>query len=174
MLLEDAQWQKADELLEQVLNHEPENAKAYIGKLIIDFRANKEENLGEMDIDFSENSNYQKVIRFADDVTKNRIQNYCNIVKKQLSDRENARKEVVMSEYRKALACKEKYMKIVAASVAVIPISLMSFGLVSTFTLMSISMLGAFSGLVVAGVMSLKAYEKYKIAKGFKDKLKKM
>ena len=173
MLLEDAQWQKADELLEQVLNHEPENAKAYIGKLMIDFRANKEENLREMDIDFSENSNYQKVIRFADDVTKNRIQNYCNIVKKQLSDRENARKEV-MSEYRKALACKEKYMKIVAASVAVIPISLMSFGLVSTFTLMSISMLGAFSGLVVAGVMSLKAYEKYKIAKGFKDKLKKM
>lgn len=173
MLLEDAQWQKADKLLEQVLNHEPENEKAYIGKLMIDFRANKEENLGEMDIDFSENSNYQKVIRFADDVTKNRIQNYCNIVKKQLSDRENARKKV-MSEYRKALACKEKYMKIVADSVAVIPISLMSFGLVSTFTLMSISMLGAFSGLVVAGVMSLKAYKKYKIAKGFKDKLKKM
>lgn len=87
MLLEDAQWQKADELLEQVLNHEPENAKAYIGKLMIDFKVNKEENLGKIEVDFSENANYQKVIRFADDVTKDRIQNYCNIAKKQLFKR---------------------------------------------------------------------------------------
>ena len=76
MLLEDAEWQKADELLEQVLNHEPENASAYVGKLMIDVKVNKEENLGKRAVDFSENPNYQKAVRFADTETKRRLEDY--------------------------------------------------------------------------------------------------
>ena len=76
MLLEDAEWQKADELLEQVLNHEPENAKAYVGKLMIDVKVNKEENLGNRAVDFSENPNYQKAVRFADNQLQEKLKSY--------------------------------------------------------------------------------------------------
>lgn len=74
MLLEDAEWQKADELLEQVLNHEPESAKAYVGKLMIDVKVNKEENLGNRAVDFSENANYQKAVRFGNDNLKRKLE----------------------------------------------------------------------------------------------------
>ena len=76
MLLEDAQWQKADELLEQVLNHEPENARAYVGKLMIDFKVNKEENLGKVAVDFSENANYQKAFKFAESALNKKLMLY--------------------------------------------------------------------------------------------------
>ena len=76
MLLEDAEWQKADELLEQVLNHEPENASAYVGKLMIDVKVNKEENLGKRAVDFSENPNYQKAVRFGDKELKEKLKAY--------------------------------------------------------------------------------------------------
>ncbi len=76
MLLEDAEWQKADELLEQVLNHEPENASAYVGKLMIDVKVNKEENLGKRAVDLSENPNYQKAVRFADGTLRNTLEDY--------------------------------------------------------------------------------------------------
>ena len=76
MLLEDAEWQKADELLEQVLNHEPENASAYVGKLMIDVKVNKEENLKKIAVDFSENSNYQKAVRFGDKELKEKLKAY--------------------------------------------------------------------------------------------------
>lgn len=76
MLLEDAEWQKADELLEQVLNHEPENTKAYLGKLMIDVKVNKEENLRKRAIDFSKNANYQKAVRFADSDLKEKLMSY--------------------------------------------------------------------------------------------------
>ena len=76
MLLEDADWQKADELLEQVLNHEPENASAYVGKLMIDVKVNKEENLKKIAVDFSENSNYQKAVRFGDKELKEKLKAY--------------------------------------------------------------------------------------------------
>lgn len=76
MLLEDAEWQKADELLEQVLNHEPENASAYVGKLMIDVKVNKEENLGKRAVDFSENPNYQKAVRFADNQLQEKLKSY--------------------------------------------------------------------------------------------------
>ncbi|MCI5892421.1 MAG: TIR domain-containing protein [Clostridiales bacterium] len=82
MLLEDAEWQKADKLLEQVLNHEPENARAYLGKLMSDVKVNKEENLGKSAVDFSENANYKKAVRFADSKAKSILQDYCNIAKK--------------------------------------------------------------------------------------------
>lgn len=78
MFLEDAEWQKADELLEQVLNHEPENAKAYVGKLMIDFDIDKEENLGEYAIDFTQNTNYQKAVRFGNGEIRQNLELYKN------------------------------------------------------------------------------------------------
>ena len=74
--LEDSEWGKAEELLEQVLNQEPKNVPAYIGKLMIEQRVHNEEELAHSKTPFSSSPNYLKIQRFADEATRNRIQSY--------------------------------------------------------------------------------------------------
>ena len=123
MMLEDAEWQKADELLEQVLNHEPENASAYVGKLMIDVKVNKGENLGKRAVDFSENPNYQKAIRFADNELKKELEGYCNSasdkynkIQTEQAAKTRAKaqvdtKERIVTEFREAVTKRENNMK---------------------------------------------------------------
>ena len=66
LFLEDGNWETADNYCEQVLNQEPENALAYLGKLLAEMQINKPEELSNYD-DFENKSNFQKALRFADD-----------------------------------------------------------------------------------------------------------
>lgn len=74
--LEDGQWSKADELCEQVLNQEPENTKAYLCKLLSEYKLNKEAKLATYVAGFTESDNYKKIIRFGDSETKARMEDY--------------------------------------------------------------------------------------------------
>ena len=80
MLLEDAEWQKADELLERILNQNPECAEAYLGKLMIDLKVNKRENLATLDKLFEDNNNYQKIMRYCDDALRDEMKSYATLV----------------------------------------------------------------------------------------------
>ncbi|MCL1893837.1 MAG: PASTA domain-containing protein [Holophagaceae bacterium] len=71
LVMEDEDWQKADELLEQVLNHDPENAQAYFGKLLANLKlpsakvlTSKATELGITSL--NEYKDYEKALRFAD------------------------------------------------------------------------------------------------------------
>lgn len=75
MFLEDEEWDRADEFFENVLNKDPKNAKAYLGKLLADLQISKFEELSGFYTTFSDNANYQKIIRFADDNLKDRVKN---------------------------------------------------------------------------------------------------
>ena len=66
MYLEDGSWEEADAYCERVLDRDPENAMAYLGKLMAELKVNKRENLSECDDVFEENGNYQKIMRFGD------------------------------------------------------------------------------------------------------------
>ena len=76
MFLEDGEWSKADEKCENVLDIDPENALAYLGKLMIDLRKNLREQLGKSRVSFEENKNYIKVIRFGSPALKAEVQGY--------------------------------------------------------------------------------------------------
>ena len=67
LCLEDGDFKKADELLEQVLNLEPKNPEAYIGKLMCNLSIKEEKQLSKVDKDLSQNNNFQKALRFAND-----------------------------------------------------------------------------------------------------------
>lgn len=110
MMLEDEEWKKANELLEQVLNHEPENAFAYLGKLMIDVRVGSEKNLGNVAVDFSKNLNYQKAVRFANNDLKNSLNKY-------LDSALELRKKGVISEYKRAYIIENRYLKISMISI---------------------------------------------------------
>ena len=66
MFLEDGDWQSADEYCEKVLDIEPKNATAYLGKLMAELRVKRQKDLKDCIEPFDNNKNYQKAIRFAD------------------------------------------------------------------------------------------------------------
>ena len=67
LLLEEGNWAKADELCEQVLNEEPENAKAYLAKLMAEMRIKEPEWLAQAGTALEMNPNYKNAIRFGDE-----------------------------------------------------------------------------------------------------------
>lgn len=66
MFLEDGEWNSADEYCERVLDMDPKNAQAYLGKLMAELQVRKQEQLADVDEPFDDRNNYQKTIRFAD------------------------------------------------------------------------------------------------------------
>lgn len=67
MFLEDGKWKEADKYCEKVLDQDPENAQAYLGKLMAEFHVKKKESLNDRNdlIRLIASSNYQKAVKFA-------------------------------------------------------------------------------------------------------------
>ena len=66
MFLEDGDWGEANEYCEKVLDQDPKNARAYLGKLMAECRACRMEDLQNCRQPFDGNGNYNKVLRFAE------------------------------------------------------------------------------------------------------------
>lgn len=65
IFLEDSDWKSADEYCEKVLDNDPENAVAYLGKLMAELCVQKKEQLRDCISPFDTNNNYQKVLRYG-------------------------------------------------------------------------------------------------------------
>lgn len=76
MFLEDGDFKSAEEYCEKGLDIDPECAKAYLGKLMMELGVRKESDLNDREKLFDNSLNYQKVIRFADEVLKKRLEGY--------------------------------------------------------------------------------------------------
>ncbi len=76
MFLEDEDWDAASTYCEQVLNHNPECALAYVYKLMIGLKVTEQNKLGNLDKTFEHEKNYQKAIRFADENLKAELEGY--------------------------------------------------------------------------------------------------
>ncbi len=95
MFLEDGDWTSANEYCEKVLDIDPKNAQAYLAKLMADLHVKTKERLKNCDTPFNGNSNYQKVIRFADEKLKAEISGYVDYIN---TRNENARLEGIYSQ----------------------------------------------------------------------------
>ncbi len=67
---EDKNWEEADECFEKVLNVAPQNAEAYLGKLLVDLQVGTKDGLLTCGQLFDQNANYKKIIRFGDEEIK--------------------------------------------------------------------------------------------------------
>ena len=81
MFLEDGEFDKADDFCEQVLNQDPENAQAYLGKLMAELRVKKQDSLKDCAEPFDNNNNYKKVLRFANQPLKEELVSYVEHIK---------------------------------------------------------------------------------------------
>ena len=69
MFLEDGNWKEADDYCEKVLDQDPENAQAYLGKLMAELQVRKQALLSDCEQSFEDNGNYLKILRFYIKIT---------------------------------------------------------------------------------------------------------
>ena len=65
--LEDGDWDHANAYCVKVLEQDPENAHAFLGKLMIDLKVKLKEDLDSCNAPFDNNNNYKRAIRFGDE-----------------------------------------------------------------------------------------------------------
>lgn len=108
MFLEDGDWNSADEYCEKVLDIDPENASAYLGKLLSELKVRKQESLKDQEESFDNSNNYQKAVRFADEKLKAALIGYIDHINTRNKDSIYTRAKNAMSsantesDYKKA------------------------------------------------------------------------
>ena len=98
MFLEDGNWKEADKYCEKVLDLEPKNALAYVGKLMVELHVKTQQNLSDCEEPFDNHNYYQKAMRFADDTLKDSLTDAITVIKTRILER----------KYVAALRMKEK------------------------------------------------------------------
>jgi tetratricopeptide (TPR) repeat protein len=73
MFLEDSNWQSADEYCEKVLDLDPENAEAYLSKLMAELHVRTRDALKDQPEPFDDRNNYKKAYRFGDEKLKAKL-----------------------------------------------------------------------------------------------------
>ena len=101
MFLEDGDWNSANEYCEKVLDIDPENAQAYLGKLLSELRVRKQETLKDQAEPFDHSNNYQKAIRFADEKLKTALAGYIEHIN---TRNENARLDSIYTRAKNAMS----------------------------------------------------------------------
>lgn len=128
MFLEDGNWNSADEYCEKVLDLEPQNALAYVGKLMVELRVKTQQSLSDCEEPFDNHNYYQKAMRFADDTLKDSLTDAITVIKTRILERkyvaalrmlENAISEQelldginildTLGDYRDSIELKTKY-----------------------------------------------------------------
>ncbi len=102
IFLEDGEWATADEYCEKVLDLDAENPQAYIGKLMAKLRIHKQEQLGNQRKTFTNDGDYAKALRFADDETASKLKQYALQVEENIK---NDRLEEIYNEALRDLKC---------------------------------------------------------------------
>ena len=94
MFLEDGDWKSADEYCEKVLDRDPENGRAYLGKLMAELKVNRQEALKNLAQPFDDRDLFAKATRFSDKQLADELRGYIAYIKER---NENTRLEGIYS-----------------------------------------------------------------------------
>ena len=76
LFLEDRDWRSAAEYSEKILDQEPENARAYLCKLMAELQVSKPEDLRKHRAALQKNRTYRRAVQYADSALKAELQSY--------------------------------------------------------------------------------------------------
>ena len=109
MFLEDGEWENANEYCEKVLDTDPENGQAYLGKLMVDLKIKNQTDFIDVKVDFENNKNYRKVLVFGDANTKTKLKDILeNIIKAEIAEKERKEAEAEAARMREEAERKRK------------------------------------------------------------------
>jgi tetratricopeptide (TPR) repeat protein len=95
MFLEDGEFDRADDFSEQILNQDPENAQAYLVKLMAELHVKKPEELKDCKNPFDGRNHYKRAVLFGDDQLKATLAEYVEHIK---TRNENERCEKIYNQ----------------------------------------------------------------------------
>ena len=98
--IEDGDFEKASELLENALNMNPENAEIYVAQLLISLGIHSIDQLATHETRFVDDPYYKKALRFADPELKEKLISFDRAIVERLAQEEKQRQE----EIKKRLA----------------------------------------------------------------------
>lgn len=108
MFLEDGNFKDANDYCEKVLDIDPENAQAYLGKLMTELGVRTKEKLADLVEPFYDSDNYRKVIRFGDLSLKEELGGYLKRVEKNKEEAHEKARLRLEEESRKEKARMEE------------------------------------------------------------------
>ena len=103
--LEFEEWENAGEYIEKVLDINPENAKAYLAKLMLELRVPVKERLKDERTPFDDKKYYKIAIRYADKDLREELDSYNEIIRQRIIDEKNQK---IKEEAEALLKTKEK------------------------------------------------------------------
>lgn len=107
LFLEDGCFPRADRYLEQALNQDPQNSRAYLGKLMVELNVRDKKELADSLTPLEGHKNYQRAMQFADDEEKARLTDYAQTVLKKTEERQKAEREAARkARYAEAVELK--------------------------------------------------------------------
>ncbi len=80
LFLEDGEWEKANAYCESVLDMEPENATAYVYKLMAELNISRRECLSDASASFKDNKCFEKALRFGSEELCTELNGYLEAV----------------------------------------------------------------------------------------------
>lgn len=122
IFLEDGNWQEADEYCERVLDQDPENAQAYVGKLMVELRVRKQADLGKYSKPFDFSDHYRKAIRFGDESLTAILKGYIEQIRERLRQEELAANEAAYTAAVEATELAQTEKEALAAAVLFDPL----------------------------------------------------
>lgn len=78
--LSKKKWNEAANVFNMVLNHAPNEARAYLGRLLAELHVEKKEFLSVCKKSFADNIHYQNTLRYADIELKTELETYIKII----------------------------------------------------------------------------------------------
>ena len=94
IFLEDKDWGSANEYCEKVLDIDPENAPAYVGKLMAELQVSNKNVFKNIVEPFDNSNNYQKIMHYGDAALKKEFEDIIVFIKKR---NEAARKDEILA-----------------------------------------------------------------------------
>ena len=110
LFLEDSEFDRADEYCERILDMEPTNADAYLGKLFVEFRCTTREQLKLCNTSIANSKNYAKIMRFGDGSQKSFVINAENAIQAEISRQTEIRRlteEATANRIKEEIATEE-------------------------------------------------------------------
>ena len=78
IILEDSEWNKAEEYSEKILDINPKNANAYLAKLMIEYKVNKQEDLADCKKPLTQSRYFKRIEMYGDKELIDTLNSYNN------------------------------------------------------------------------------------------------
>ena len=120
LFLEDGKCQDAHIYCEKVLDIDPKNAEAYLGKLMVELQVRNRKQLADCAEPFDDRDNYSKVLRFGDEALEKEMRGYITHINER---NENTRLTGIYNSAKNAMSAAntESAFKTAADTFATIP-----------------------------------------------------